>query len=425
VKPELGLRVVANRMPVGISWLIGAAFVAMFLVRDYLMSSHGVIDHAVYWGRDFINVWTGGHLVREGRFSTLYDLQAYSAYQRSLFGQIGQHNYSYPPVSYPLAAAFSLLPYWLSLTAWLAGTGAVFVLACQRWWPSSAGPVWLAALTPAAIVNIWAGHYGFLVGALFLFGWRSLDDNPRRAGVLFGLMLIKPHLAVLVPIVLLIRREWTALASGAATVAALIGGTILGFGWQPWADFVFRTSGVQTSMIDAGDMFFRLMSTSTATALLQYHLGWTVAMVGQGFVALCGIGMVSLAALWRMPTRRLAFLTATCTFLVLPYAFNYDLTVVCVGALALLYSPQVQDDDYRLGWYGFLAPQLGMVTAAFLVFLMPVMLLGLAVAQFRCWGLRRWPRKPAGTGDILAKLWPQQAAAPTVRGAIQPVSRQG
>lgn len=408
MKPELNLSIVGHRMPQWIAWALGAFFVLLFATRDLMTVQGGIIDHAVFWGRDFINVWTGGHLVREGRFDVLYNLRAYAAYQRGLFGPIGPHNYSYPPVSYPLAAAFSLLPYYLSLTAWLGGTGALFVLACGRWWPKRAGPVWVAALTPAAIVNIWAGHYGFLVGALFLFGWTSLDEHPRRAGVFFGLMLIKPHLAVLVPLVLLIRREWTAIGSAAATVAALIGGTILCFGWQPWHDFLFRTSGVQASMIDAGDMFFRLMSTSTATALMQYKVGWQVAMAGQGLVALLGIGLVGVAA-WRgMPTRELAFLTATCTFLVLPYAFNYDLTVVCVGALALMNTRTVRDDDYRLGVYGFLAPQLGMVTGAFLIFFMPAMLVGLAAAQFRCWGVRRWSDRHATEGGVIAELWPEQ-----------------
>ena len=44
--------------------------------------------------------------------------------------------------------------------------------------------------------------------------------------------------------------------------------------------------------------------------------------------------MVWVAARRRVPVRDLALLVATATFLVLPYAFNYDLTVVMVAALA-------------------------------------------------------------------------------------------
>jgi alpha-1,2-mannosyltransferase len=401
-------------MPMWPAWVLGGAFIVCFAIHDYLVTDHGIINHTLYWGRDFINVWTGGHLVREGRLGVLYDLKAYFAYQRSLFGPIGPHNYSYPPVSYPLAAAFSVLPYWASLVAWTGSTGALFVYASRKWWPKGSGPVWLAVLTPAAIVNIWAGHYGFLVGALFLLGWTSLDEHPRRAGVLFGLMLIKPHLAVLVPLALLIRREWTALGAAAATVAALLTATILCFGWQPWAEFLFRTSGEQASLIDAHDSFCRLMSTSTATALMGLGGGWGVALAAQAVVALGGIVMVSVAAWRRMRTRELAFLTGTCTFLVLPYAFNYDLTVVCVGALALLHSRDIRNDDYRFGWYGFLAPQVGMITAACGISLMPAMLIGLAAAQFRCWGVRRWSAQRGENRNAL-EHWPEGASKASVQ----------
>jgi alpha-1,2-mannosyltransferase len=411
VKAELGIGADCSRKPLWPTWVLGAAFIICFACNDYFVTDHGIINHTVYWGHDFVNVWTGGHLVRAGHVDELYDLHLYSAFQRSLFGPIGPHNYSYPPVSYPLAAAFSLLPYWLSLTTWLVGTGALFVFAARKWWPEGSGPGWLAVLTPAAVVNIWAGHYGFLVGALFLLGWTSLDDHPKRAGFFFGLMLIKPHLAVLVPLVLVIRREWTAITWAAAVVGALLAVTTLWFGYQPWLDFLFRTSGEQAALIDARDSFCRLMSTSTATALFQVGAGWRLALAGQTIVALGGIGMVSIAAWRRMPTRELALLTATCTFLVLPYAFNYDLTVVALGALTLLHSRDARNGDYRLGWYGFLSPQLGMIMAAFSLPLMPAMLLGLAAAQFRCWS-KRQGSGPQSEGDgITVDCWSKERLA--------------
>src|SRR3546814_6004949 len=79
----------------------------------------------------------------------------------------------------------------------------------------------VALILPGSLVNIWAGHYGFLVGALALYGWRWLDTHPRRAGIIFGIMTIKPHLGVLVALVLLLRRDWTAIGWAAATTGAL------------------------------------------------------------------------------------------------------------------------------------------------------------------------------------------------------------
>lgn len=366
-----------------IPWVLGGSFILLFLVRDYLVTDHGVIGHSAYWGRDFINVWTGGDLVREGRFDILYNLSAYADYQRGLFGEIDRHNYSYPPVTFPIASLLSLLPYWAALAVWTVGTASLFVWAARPWWPKRAGPAWFAILTPAAIVNIWAGHYGFLLGTLYLLGWRKLDESPRLAGIYFGLMLIKPHLAVLIPLALLIRRKWEAFAWATATITALVAVTTAVYGWEAWHAFLFRTSGVQLGLIDAQHSFFGLMSTSPITAVLAIGGSWAVAIAVYIAIASATLLMVVKAATSRVSTRELAFLVATATFLVLPYSFNYDLTVVMIGALWLLTREQLDTGDQRLAMYGFLAPQFGMVLAGLGLPMMPLMLFGLAYVQFR------------------------------------------
>jgi hypothetical protein len=81
-------------------------------------------------------------------------------------------------------------------------------------------------------------------------------------------------------------------------------------------------------------------------------------------------------------------LTATATFLVLPYAFNYDMTVPMIGALEVMNTEGASSRYRRLAFYGFIGPQLGMVTAAFGLPLLPLFIAGLAYAQFRlCCGV--------------------------------------
>lgn len=366
-------------------WIAGIAFVLINALRDFLRSHHGLIVNEVYWGRDFINVWTGGQLIRQGRLTAIYDLAAYNQFQHQLFGPLGSHNYSYPPVSFPIAASLSFLPYPIALATWIVGTGALFVWAAKPWWPERAGPAWLAIATPAALINVWMGHYGFLIGALFLLGWQRLDDKPRQAGIFFGLMLIKPHLAVLIPLVLLIRRKWQAIGAAAATVAVLVGLTTIGFGWQLWHDYLFNMSGVQASMIDAGKSFFGLMSCSAATMVLRDFHNWPLAITVQAIFSLSGVILVAVAAWRRVPTRELSFLVATATFLVLPYSFSYDLTVVAIGTLAVLTSRDAPPLEHRLALYGFLGPQIGIVLAALGLPGLPLMLAGVAAAQFRLW----------------------------------------
>lgn len=365
-------------------WILGGAFIVCFALRDLLATRGLIIDGLDVWGRDFINVWTGGHLVRDGQLSTLADVRAYQAFQHQLFGPIGDHNYSYPPVTYPVAALLSYLPYPVALIIWQLSGALFFIWAAKPWWPRRAGPVWLAALTPAALVNLWAGHYGFFIGGLFLLGWRQVElGRASLGGLCFGLMLIKPHLAVLVPLALAMRREWRAMGAAAATVAVLVAGSVSMYGIEPWRDFLFGTSRVQASLINGGGSFFELMSTSPATAMLSMGAGWPIAIAAQAACAAGAIGAVVICGLREAPLKSYALLTATATFLVLPYAFNYDLTVPMIAALVIMSGSERGSTEWRLAFYGFIAPQFGMVAAAAGAPVMPLLIAVLLYAQFR------------------------------------------
>ena len=363
-------------------WVVGSLLSLQLFYTDYTHSSGGRLEGKAFWGRDFVNLWGGGHFLRDGGALDMYDVDAYRAYLSTFFGALKPHNYSYPPVTFPIAELFSFLPYGVALAAWLLGTGALFVWAVRSWWPSEWHSPWLALLTPAALVNVWAGHYGFLVGALFLMGWRRLGERkPVEAGVWFGLMLVKPHLALLVPLVLMIRRQWRAMIAGAATVAVLILATIIAYGLDPWSGWLIQGGGKQLSLIDAGKSFYGFMSTSAATAVLRFSDSMAAALLAQAMLAAVALAGLTVAALRRTPIPDLAMLTATATFLVLPYAFNYDLMVVTVAALRLWADPESTRGHRAAAILGFIAPQIGMLVAPLGWPLTPLMLAALFAGQ--------------------------------------------
>jgi hypothetical protein len=264
----------------------------------------------------------------------------------------------------------------------LLGTGALFVRAARSWWPREWHSPWLALLTPAAMMNFWAGHYGFLIGALFLMGWKALGERrDAQSGGWFGVMLIKPHLAVLVPIVLLLRRRWTAIAAGALMVALLIAATSLASGLAPWSDWLIRGGGKQVSLLDAGGSFYGYMSTSLATAILRFSDDVAMALIAQAILAAVAVVGLVIATLRRASIPDSAMLTATATFLVLPYAFNYDLMVVTVAALRLWVDPDAGRAHRWAAILGFIAPQIGMLVAPLGWPLTPFMLAALFAGQ--------------------------------------------
>src|SRR3546814_1090630 len=92
---------------------------------------------------------------------------------------------------------------------------------------------------------------GLLVGALALAGCRLLDDRPRAAGILFGLMTIKPHLGILIALVLLVQRCWTAIIYAALTFGALFLVSSALFGFNTWSVYLLHRSEEHTSALQS------------------------------------------------------------------------------------------------------------------------------------------------------------------------------
>ncbi|WP_114952896.1 glycosyltransferase family 87 protein [Sphingosinicella terrae] len=318
-----------------IFWMFVVLLGALLLLRDIAVTRDGLsIGGQALWGRDFVNVYTSGSLILQGRLDALYDVDAYRLVQQELFGDaLRQHNYSYPPVTLLYTWLFALLPYPAALCVWLGGTAFLFLRAARPYLGAAGLNGWLALLAPASLINIWAGHYGFLIGALWLSAWSLLPRRPALAGVLIGLMIVKPHLAVLAPLVLLWRREWIAIAAAGATVLLLVSLSLLLFGPALWFTYVTETIGYQAAMVDDLGTFFLLMMPTVTPAMAMFGVPSGLALTVQIAVAVCAVTAL-LKAMPRDPAEA-CLATATATFLVLPYGFAYDMTVVGISGLVL------------------------------------------------------------------------------------------
>lgn len=329
-------------------WIF-VAFCALFLFgRDLSLTRFGgdfSISGAALWGRDFVNVYTSGALVHAGRLDILYDVPAYQAYQLKLFGaSLDAHNYSYPPVTLFYTWLFALVPYPVALFAWLAGTGALFWRAARPYLRDVGLPGWVALVAPASVVNLWAGHYGFLIGALWLGAWSALPRRPVLAGIMIGCMAVKPHLAILVPLVLLVRRDWTAFAAAAATSISLVALSVLLFGAEIWITYIGETAMQQAAMVDDVGAFFLTMMPTVTPALSMLGMPTVAAGAVQGLIALWAV--VLLVRHLPSDSREAGLATATATFLVLPYAFTYDMTVAGLAGLIMFRRASIKPPDH-------------------------------------------------------------------------------
>lgn len=287
-------------------------------------------------GRDFVNYWTAGVAVFDGMVPQIFDIGPFHAYQERLFGQsFALHNWSYPPHMLLLVWPLGLLPYLWALAAWSIVT---FVL---YFWAASMGrqdrTLLLLALlvAPVTYQNLAAGQNGFLTGALLIAGLRLLGPRPVVAGILFGILTVKPQLGILLPFALLAARQWTAIASATLTTAVLMAVSVVLFGWQSWQAYADLVIPLQTQIMSNGEGFFQFMMPSVYMGLRLLDAGppWPSAIqIVFAVIAVAGV-------LWtfaRSDDRDLRLgVLAVGTVLAAPYGFNYDMTTVTLAVAVI------------------------------------------------------------------------------------------
>ena len=279
-------------------------------------------------GRDFLNTWMGGRSAFSGGPADWFDFDVYMAALAKATGIPGlaPMYWSYPPHLLFLIWPFGLLGFLPSYIVWCIAGLALYVWAAiscgveRRYWL-------FLAVAPAVTVNIFLGQNGFLTAALLIGGLANLDRRPILAGILFGLLTIKPQLGLLLPIVLVLRGHWRVGGSAVVTTALLVAATAAWFGPEIWMDYWRKVGPQQRELLDvAGVMGWPIVASALINARLA-GVPADVAWVVQGVASAFAVGAV-VWTFWRKrdPVLSLA-LFVTATFLFSPWIMNYDMVV--------------------------------------------------------------------------------------------------
>ena len=311
--------------------LLNGAMLA-FLVAT---SSGGVDRNGFLLGSDFISFWTTGRMLREG--GAVYDAAAHIAAQRAFFASAeGYTAFFYPPSFLPLCRPLGWLGYFPALALWLLASGVVYILALRPWWKAARveTPIWLLVLAfPAVPIVITHGQTAFLVAGLLGLGAWLVPARPILAGVLLGLATIKPQFGVLVPLALLLTREWKVLGAAAATALALAAFAALAFGLGLWSDWLAASARAQAAMEAGAVPFGKMVSPFAAARLLGAPVGLAYAV--QGAVALAVAAALAALCRRRVWSSALAAAMLAGAPLVTPFALDYDLVLLAFPLLWL------------------------------------------------------------------------------------------
>ena len=335
-----------RRMAAGATVLFGLVLSLIILKSLWTLDANGLSQlnrKLPIW--DFSNLWAGGVFALQGRVALLFDVDGYRAALRLLFTPLlTDQEWSYPPSMLLLGAPLGLLPVHLAYAVWTLGTIGLLYLALRPLKLAAAAQAAVLA-SPAVVMNAVVGQNGALTASLLVGGLLVAAPRPLLAGVLFGLLTMKPHLGLLVPICLLASGNVRTILSAAVTTGLLFAVTGLLFGFESWLQFRSVTMPLMTSILEAP-----YPQNYHALALTVFAAGRSAGLGLPGAYGL-QIGFSLLAAasawwLWRPSTRiengRRAVLTGLLALVVTPYGYVYDSVPLAI-AVAWLFTR-----DHRL-----------------------------------------------------------------------------
>jgi hypothetical protein len=317
-------------------------------------------------GADFMAIWTGGGMAADGRGVDAYDpLKNFVALQEAMADETPPFlPFLHPPQVLLAAAPLSYLPYVPAWTLFAALSAAAFLAASRRLAPKG-WRVIAAVAAPAFFLNIANGQMGLLIAAAFAAGALTLERRPFSAGVLFGLVAMKPQYGLLMPLAFAAGGHWRAIAGAGLSVIAQAAIATLAFGAAVWPAFAGKLSYASDVLLAGGGLAWPKF-ISLYGGLRGLGLPHEAALAGQ--LVFAAAIAATLALLWRSGADlrlRLAGLIAA-ALLASPYALDYDAALM-LPAVALLLSVGLEKGfapyEKSVLAFAFLAPAAGFQVA--------------------------------------------------------------
>jgi hypothetical protein len=283
----------------------GSALAVAFISVLILLSAVILVDlsrRGQPLGLDFAPIWAAATDPVDA-----YDVQAITGLQSRLFGiDLVPRPYAYPPTTLLLLLPFGWLGFWHAYAAFVAIGSILFVLALR----SGSVSLWAFAFPPIFIL-LHVGQLSLLAGSLLLLALAS--SNCAIRGTLFALAIaLKPQLALFLPLLLVLQRDWRSAALAFALFCLFVAGSASAFGLGLWKDWV-------QSLRD----LVQVVNANPTLAAHQISGSWLFLPV-------------SLIAVWvarKADAATQLALIVGAALLVSPYAMNYELGLL-VPALA-------------------------------------------------------------------------------------------
>lgn len=383
-----------------VRWRVYPTVVLVTLLAVVVVMALGSDGAAIESGRlggDLPEFVGAGRIVADGDAADLYDPSRQIEAQAGLFGddEGGAILFAYPALlawPYSLVASWSFSAVYLLHTATMVGALVLAARLLVDRLPLTRGRAWipLGLAVSLTFLPMFIGVFNGQTTALVLLALVAVwvlcqDDRELAAGVVAGLLLLKPQYGAAVIGLLILARRWRAVAgAGVGALVVVVGSTVVaGTGWATsWLDLVRSLSDI--------DQGANLPNEVSWLGLSEAVLGQgsSVALVLGGSLAVATL-VVTLALLRGrdvadplVPASVLPML-----LLVAPHSLYYDAGLLVVALVALLASvPPGRQVLVAAVWWGFgfthvVSSDLGIEPVALLV--VGTWIWALAVARTR------------------------------------------
>lgn len=282
--------------------------------------------------RDFDSFWLAGLLAYQGQSAAIYDSAVLGQQMAHYFQSVGSsQGFPYPPSS---LLFFLPLPFLNPTSGLVVFMVASTLLVLAMAYKIARGLGVLLALGFAGLhLALDFGQLTPLITALLGLTLVQLAKRPAYAGLLTGLAVVKPHLALLMAVGLPAARQWRTVVSAGLVVISFIAASfyLLPGSWQNFVSFITQVLHIPLAVPDMAARFI-----SPYFWLHASGAGKALALLGQALVSLWAVFIV-----WGVfanrtfadPLAHRLIAIGLLAPLAFPYMYAYD---VCLNLLAVL-----------------------------------------------------------------------------------------
>jgi len=300
-----------------------------------LAALHGGLDPTGKpLGADFPSFYAASRLALAHHVGDIYIPARHWAEQRAVFGaKVDDSAFFYPPPYLLVCLPLALVPYLPSLGVWLGLSGAAAVAGLsRRLLPDRTAALALCAF-PAVLSNLGHGQNAFLTTGLFAFAVLRAERRPIAAGLSLSVLVIKPHLALVLPLALLVTGRWRMIAAAAVGTLILLALSYAVFGAEAWRGF-FSVNALARAALEqrlVGDE--KMQSAFAAVRLIGGGVGLAWAVQGLVTLGACAALVVGLKRTRDVEAQ--GALCACAALLASPFLLDYDLMLAALPLLWL------------------------------------------------------------------------------------------